>query len=290
VKEIDVYSLSAVSDDTAPKGRISNPYTCHEFDSMMNNGTWEDGCVEEYGYMDKGVTITGTSEDSEDSYSWEDPWSSLPSDPWALESEDGSDNVEGQTEGGGSLRTNNSKTGNQTVVVSDKKQNNSKKDFPNPPSKINKRGVRIYSNRIYKNDLSTLSKFTVASYDEDGLINTKETFNGYFLERKIDYEQATTSGSNTAILSGIYNIAPKQEWQRYDWYLQNVPGRGGIAIHSGNHYYDSEGCLIIGETYTYSNTDKAYSVSNSRVWLNKLAKVLSAYGNDNIVITITENF
>jgi len=100
VKEIDVYSLSAVSDDTAPKGRISNPYTCHEFDSMMNNGTWEGGYVEEYGYMDKGATIMGTSEDTEGSYSWEAPWRSLPSDPWTSVFDDGSDYIGRQTGGG----------------------------------------------------------------------------------------------------------------------------------------------------------------------------------------------
>jgi len=100
MKTIEIYGVNTASDDTAPKGSASNPYTYKEFDSMMNNGTWEGGYVEGYGYMDKGVTITGTSEDSEDSYSWEDPWSSLPSDPWESGSEDASGS-NGEQGGGG---------------------------------------------------------------------------------------------------------------------------------------------------------------------------------------------
>lgn len=82
MKEIEIYGVSAASDGAAPKGSASNPYTYQEFEAMADNGTWEGGYVEGYGYVDKGVTISGSSEDSEDSYSWEDTWSSLPSDPF----------------------------------------------------------------------------------------------------------------------------------------------------------------------------------------------------------------
>lgn len=107
MKEIEVYGVSVASDDTEPKGSASNPYTYQEFDSMMNNGTWEGGYVEGYGYMDKGVTITGSSEDSDDSYSWEYPWSSLPSDPWNLGPDDTADYSGGQSGGGGQTGGNN---------------------------------------------------------------------------------------------------------------------------------------------------------------------------------------
>lgn len=120
MKEIEVYGVSTASDDTAPKGSSSNPYTYQEFDSMMNNGTWEGGYVEGYGYMDKGVTITGSSEDSDDSYSWEDPWSSLPSDPWASGSDDGSDYSGGQTGGDGQTDGNNNsgtKTSSGNIIT-----------------------------------------------------------------------------------------------------------------------------------------------------------------------------
>ncbi len=47
---------------------------------------------------------------------------------------------------------------------------------------------------------------------------------------------------------GIFNCVPhvKSNNGQHCWMLENVPGRTGILIHTGNTEYDSEGCIIIG--------------------------------------------
>ena len=39
----------------------------------------------------------------------------------------------------------------------------------------------------------------------------------------------------------------------YHYCLQNVKGRSGIFIHSGNYFFDSKGCIIVGSTPTLAN-------------------------------------
>ncbi len=47
---------------------------------------------------------------------------------------------------------------------------------------------------------------------------------------------------------GIFTCIPhvKSNNGQHCWLLENVPGRTGILIHTGNTEHDSEGCIIIG--------------------------------------------
>ena len=49
----------------------------------------------------------------------------------------------------------------------------------------------------------------------------------------------------------------------YQWYVDSVPGRSGIAIHIGNYDKDTEGCFLPGENYSYDKETETYSVWNS---------------------------
>lgn len=270
MKTIKIYKPQALS-SSGSKGTASNPYTQDEFDHMVESGTWNGGYVEGMGYVLPTVDVWASSDSfsDSDSDSWSDPWGSTEEDKPAPPSGGG---------GGGGGGTGG--TGGGSTL-----------SFPTPPSKINKGpGVRVYSNRLLKTKLSTLSYFTAVAYDENGRIMSQTKIKGYFLERVIDYDKATVSQSDTAILKGEYNIIPAVDGQRFHWYLQNVPGRYGIAIHAGNKYSDGEGCLLTGTSYSYDKTNDAYKVADSRDMLAKLEGMFSTYGKGNITITITESF
>lgn len=111
--------------------------------------------------------------------------------------------------------------------------------------------------------------------------------NGYFLERPYEANLAEESGSLKAIQPGVYKIIPHTPGQRFKWYLEGVPGRFGIAIHSGNKPEDSMGCLLTGTSVSKIN-DVNYEVRGSISKLNNLFALFEMYGNDNISITITQ--
>ena len=84
----------------------------------------------------------------------------------------------------------------------------------------------------------------------------------------------------TAIPAGKYNviITRSPKYKKDLPLLLDVPGFGGIRIHSGNTEKDSEGCIIVGKN------DKVGWVSNSRATMNKLMSILKTA--DKITIEI----
>lgn len=146
--------------------------------------------------------------------------------------------------------------------------------------------VKISTNRLYYGNKSTLSKFIATAYDRNG--KSIKSMNGYFLEPKIDYDSATIGGSEKAILGGKYQIIPKQhKSQRFQWYLKDVDGRTGIAIHKGHIGTDSKGCLIPGSSYSYDSDNNEYQVWKSEMKLKELTDFFNKYGDCGIEINIT---
>ncbi len=107
--------------------------------------------------------------------------------------------------------------------------------------------VVVNTSRLWYGDDSTVSAFIATAYDEQG--NRVDAMNGYFLEPATDYMKANKEGSDRAIMSGTYDVITQKEMKkrisektkqreenialRYDWYIDNVPGRSGIAILVG---------------------------------------------------------
>ena len=54
--------------------------------------------------------------------------------------------------------------------------------------------------------------------------------------------------------------------------LENVRNRDYIQVHSGNFTYQVEGCILVGDSVKWLNTDKIPDVTNSRDTLNQLLK------------------
>lgn len=56
--------------------------------------------------------------------------------------------------------------------------------------------------------------------------------------------------------------------------INNVMGRTGIQIHSGNYTYQILGCILVGDSVKFLNDDKIPDVTNSRNTLKKLLSIL----------------
>ena len=53
-----------------------------------------------------------------------------------------------------------------------------------------------------------------------------------------------------------------------------VPNRSNIKIHPLNFYYNSEGCIGVGEKFKDMNYDNLQDITSSRPTLRKLMKQL----------------
>ncbi|AMV17423.1 DUF5675 family protein [Planctomyces sp. SH-PL14] len=56
------------------------------------------------------------------------------------------------------------------------------------------------------------------------------------------------------------------------WEVNGVPGRSAILIHAGYTIDDTQGCILVGQTFGYLSEKPA--VLNSRLTLAKLKKLL----------------
>ncbi len=166
--------------------------------------------------------------------------------------------------------------------------------------------VVINTNRLWYGEDSTVSAFIATAYDEQG--NTVDAMGGYFLEPGTDYALAKSEGKKKAIMSGQYNVIPKKEMikkenekreknkepkierLKYEWYIDTPPGRSFVAIHKGNRWNDTTGCLLPGDTYSYDESTDTYKVSTSTQKTNKLFDFFNQYGENGIKINIGPHF
>ena len=153
----------------------------------------------------------------------------------------------------------------------------SKTDQPNTHIVIN-------TNRLWYGKDSTVSAFLATAYNKQG--NIVSSMDGYFLEPKTDYDRAKIAGDDKAIMYGTYNIVPKKKDQRYEWYIDKVPGRTGIAIHGGVDNEDTSGCLLPAEKFTYDSNSDNYTTVGTQKKKKELFEFFNRYGKNGIKINI----
>lgn len=146
---------------------------------------------------------------------------------------------------------------------------------------------------------STVSAFLATAYDEQG--NTVNSMRGYFLEPGTYYDRATREGSDTAIMSGEYDVIPQNEMKkriatrngikednialRYDWYIDNPPGRSGIAIHGGRDGRNTTGCFIHGDSINPNKEKTDYFICDGGK-KEELFRFFDNYGHNGIKINV----
>ena len=164
-----------------------------------------------------------------------------------------------------------------------------------------KTNVVVNSTRKWYGKNSTVSTFTATAYNEQ---NEKiDSMKGYFLEPHVNYDSAKIANSDKAIMYGTYNVIPKakleerinkqrREWGeknvnlKYDWYLDNVPGRSGIAIHGGKNGDHTSGCLLPGDTLKYDEEAQDYTIKDYTSRKDALFNFFKQYGKNGIKINI----
>lgn len=164
-----------------------------------------------------------------------------------------------------------------------------------------KTNVVVNSTRKWYGKNSTVSTFTATAYNEQ---NEKiDSMKGYFLEPHVNYDSAKIANSDKAIMYGTYNVIPKakleerinkqrREWGekdvnlKYDWYVDNVPGRSGIAIHGGKNGDHTSGCLLPGDTLKYDEEARDYTIKDYTSRKDALFNFFKQYGKDGIKINI----
>ena len=164
-----------------------------------------------------------------------------------------------------------------------------------------KTNVVVNTIRKWYGKKSTVSTFIATAYNEQG--EKIDSMKGYFLEPHVNYDSAKIANSDKAIMYGTYNIISKAELEkkinkqrrnrgekdvhlRFDWYVDNVPGRSGIAIHGGTNGDDTLGCLLPGDTLEYKEQAKDYTIKNSTRKKDELFNFFKQYGINGIKINI----
>lgn len=77
---------------------------------------------------------------------------------------------------------------------------------------------------------------------------------------------------DSAIPAGIYKCV-KDNTGKFQFYkVLNVPNRSNIEIHQGNYESDTEGCILVGESWAIMNNK--LSVTKSVATIEKLKNIL----------------
>lgn len=81
----------------------------------------------------------------------------------------------------------------------------------------------------------------------------------------------------SCIPKGIYNVvwsfSPK--FMKWTYLLEGTGRRTGIRIHSGNYWFDIQGCILLGDSYKDINKDGRVDILNSRLSVTRFEELLS---------------
>lgn len=110
----------------------------------------------------------------------------------------------------------------------------------------------------------TVHRFEFGTDYTIGRLSIDGEFQCYTLEDKVRPSGVKIDGK-TAIPAGHYKIVRdmSNRFGRVMPHILNVSGFEGIRIHSGNTSEDTEGCILLGDTWSGNNF-----VGNSRVAFN----------------------
>lgn len=115
--------------------------------------------------------------------------------------------------------------------------------------------------RVMYDDIQVLGKLTYGS----------------FTCRTLERPNKDNKPNISCIPKGTYKckftFSPK--FMKYTYQIMNVPKRSGIRIHSGNYFFDIEGCILLGSGFKDINGDGKFDVINSRNVIRSFESLLN---------------
>ena len=134
--------------------------------------------------------------------------------------------------------------------------------------------MKINITRFKSNDMQTIGQLII--YDFLGNFGTLSFGYSSILEcYTLELPDKDNQKFISRIPAGIYEC--KKRWSlKFGSHIQvlDVPNRTWILIHRGNYFFNSTGCIIVGDSLSDINNDGYQDVFNSNKTLKKMLSVL----------------
>ena len=153
-----------------------------------------------------------------------------------------------------------------------------KNDFPNDPDSnyavtwkniipyLLRLNAITYMNNTTQTPIQTVNPTVTLTRVHDwgnetvGMLET-----GSFTCNTLELPWKDNQSNISCIPKGTYNC--KWRWTlKFGWCygVENVPNRSGILFHEGNYFFNTLGCIILGDKYGDLNNDKTPDLLNSK--------------------------
>lgn len=100
-------------------------------------------------------------------------------------------------------------------------------------------------------------------------------FNGQEVAKTLELAWNDNNNRISCIPTGIYK-AVRRKSAKYGnhFHITNVPKRDFILIHNANYHYQLLGCIAVGKDHSDINKDGYLDVTQSKLTMQKLLKLL----------------
>jgi len=131
--------------------------------------------------------------------------------------------------------------------------------------------MRATLTRLRSNDKQTIGKLFIPIYHPCFTAN----FNTDFYCKTIELPDRDNQRYISRIPARVYECKKRWSW-KFGRHIQvlDVPNRTWILVHRGNYFFNSTGCIIIGDSLSDINNDGYQDVLNSKRTLKRMLNIL----------------
>lgn len=122
---------------------------------------------------------------------------------------------------------------------------------------------------------ATLTRTSSLENQTMGKLNVYEGWNIIAIAKTLEPPWKNNKRMVSCIPVGKYWVIKR--WSprfKKHFHILDVPNRTWILIHAGNFYWNSTGCVLVGEDFGHLNKDGIPDLVNSKAMLKKLLEVL----------------
>lgn len=132
-----------------------------------------------------------------------------------------------------------------------------------------------------------ITRFKQDNYQTKGILQVFKDDEVIFECKTLELPWKDNALNISRIPSGSYKFIKHSSPKfRNSFWIQNVPDRSEILIHYGNYKRDTEGCILVGESFFDIDGDGHRDVTNSKKTINNLYNIIG----DISTIIIKDNY